>query len=39
MMTLMVPDLLDPTDEMHSLCHSIQESLHHVRDMIEAAAR
>lgn len=39
MMTIMVPDLLDPTDEMHVLVHSVQESLHHVRELIEAAAR
>jgi HAD superfamily hydrolase (TIGR01509 family) len=37
MMTVMVPDLLAPTDEMHSLCLAIAQSLHHVREMIEAA--
>lgn len=39
MMTIMVPDLLEPTEEMHGLVHSVQESLHHVRELIEAAAR
>ena len=38
MMTIMVPDLLSPTDEMHEKCHAIAESLHHVRDMIDAEA-
>jgi HAD superfamily hydrolase (TIGR01509 family) len=37
MMTVMVPDLLAPTDEMREKCHAIVESLHHVREMIEAA--
>jgi HAD superfamily hydrolase (TIGR01509 family) len=35
MMTVMVPDLLAPTDEMREKCHAIVESLHHVRDMID----
>jgi HAD superfamily hydrolase (TIGR01509 family) len=34
MMTVMVPDLLAPTDEMREKTHAIAESLHHVRDMI-----
>jgi beta-phosphoglucomutase-like phosphatase (HAD superfamily) len=38
MMTVMVPDLLEPTDEMRAKCHAIAESLHHVREMIEAGA-
>ena len=38
MMTVMVPDLLDPTDEMHDKCHAIAVSLHHVRDMIGVPA-
>ncbi|HEX3920480.1 MAG TPA: HAD family phosphatase [Caulobacteraceae bacterium] len=38
MMTVMVPDLLAPTDEMREKTHAIVESLHHVRDMIDAAA-
>ncbi|HEY1753119.1 MAG TPA: HAD family phosphatase [Caulobacteraceae bacterium] len=36
MMTVMVPDLLEPTDEMREKCLAIAESLHHVRDWIEA---
>jgi HAD superfamily hydrolase (TIGR01509 family) len=39
MMTVMVPDLLEPTDEMREKCLAIAESLHHVRDWIDAAAR
>ncbi|HZZ87204.1 MAG TPA: HAD family hydrolase, partial [Caulobacteraceae bacterium] len=38
MMTIMVPDLLSPTDEMREKCHAIAESLHHVREMIDAEA-
>jgi HAD superfamily hydrolase (TIGR01509 family) len=38
MMTVMVPDLLEATDEMREKCHAIAESLHHVRDMIDARA-
>ena len=38
MMTVMVPDLLAPTDEMREKCHAIVVSLHHVRDMIEQGA-
>ncbi len=38
MMTVMVPDLLDPTDEMHGLCIAIAQSLHHVRALIAAHA-
>ena len=37
MMTVMVPDLLEPTDEMRGKCHAIAQSLHHVREMIEGA--
>jgi HAD superfamily hydrolase (TIGR01509 family) len=37
MMTVMVPDLLEPTDEMREKCHAIVETLCHVREMIEAA--
>ncbi len=36
MMTVMVPDLLHPTDEMKSLCVSIAESLHTVEAMVRA---
>ena len=35
MMTIMVPDLLDPTDEMHGLCVRIARDLHEVRDLLE----
>ena len=38
MMTVMVPDLLEATDEMRAKCLAIAESLHHVRDMIERSA-
>jgi HAD superfamily hydrolase (TIGR01509 family) len=31
MMTVMVPDLLDPTEEMHALCVEIARDLHEVR--------
>jgi HAD superfamily hydrolase (TIGR01509 family) len=31
MITVMVPDLLDATDEMRELCHAIPNSLHDVR--------
>jgi beta-phosphoglucomutase-like phosphatase (HAD superfamily) len=36
MMTVMVPDLLDPTEEMHDLCLHIAESLHAVRALLDA---
>ena len=36
MMTIMVPDLLDPTEEMRSLCVRIADSLHEVREMLTA---
>jgi HAD superfamily hydrolase (TIGR01509 family) len=39
MMTIMVPDLLDPTEEMHSLCVRIARDLHEVRELLEAQAR
>jgi HAD superfamily hydrolase (TIGR01509 family) len=38
MMTVMVPDLLAPTDEMRAKCLAIAESLHHVLDLVEAHA-
>jgi beta-phosphoglucomutase-like phosphatase (HAD superfamily) len=31
MAAIMVPDLLEPTDEMHGLCLAILETLHDVR--------
>jgi HAD superfamily hydrolase (TIGR01509 family) len=38
MMTVMVPDLLEPTDEMHDKCVAIAESLHHVLELLDAHA-
>ena len=35
MMTIMVPDLLDPTEEMHGLCVRIARDLHEVRALVE----
>jgi HAD superfamily hydrolase (TIGR01509 family) len=35
MMTVMVPDLLEPTGEMHEKCVTIAESLHRVLELIE----
>jgi HAD superfamily hydrolase (TIGR01509 family) len=37
MMTIMVPDLLTATDEMHGLCVRIADSLHEVRALLDAA--
>ncbi len=37
MMTVMVPDLLEPTEEMRTLCVRIAESLHDVRELITMA--
>jgi HAD superfamily hydrolase (TIGR01509 family) len=39
MMTVMVPDLLEPTDEIRSLCAGVQPDLSAVSDLIAAAAR
>jgi len=39
MMTVMVPDLLEPTDEMHDKCVLIAESLHRVLELVDAADR
>jgi HAD superfamily hydrolase (TIGR01509 family) len=36
MMTIMVPDLLEPTDEMHAKCVKIVQTLHEVRDLLFA---
>ena len=36
MMTVMVPDMLDPTEEMHSLCIRIARDLHEVRELLAA---
>ncbi len=37
MMTIMVPDLLEPTDEIRGLCTAVVPSLHEVRGLILAA--
>ena len=34
MMTIMVPDMLDPTEEMQSLCVRIATDLHEVRELL-----
>jgi beta-phosphoglucomutase-like phosphatase (HAD superfamily) len=36
MMTIMVPDMLDPTQEMETLCVRIARDLHEVRGLLEA---
>ena len=38
MMTIMVPDMLDATEEMHGLCIRIAHDLHEVRALLEAQA-
>jgi len=38
MMTIMVPDLLHPTEEMHGLCLRIARDLHEVRELLLPAA-
>lgn len=38
MMTIMVPDLLDPTQEMHDLCVRIAADLHEVRELLASRA-
>ncbi len=38
MMTVMVPDLLGPTDEMHERCVTIAPDLHHVRELLLGSA-
>jgi HAD superfamily hydrolase (TIGR01509 family) len=38
MMTVMVPDLLEPTEEMHALCVRIVQTLHEVPALIAAAS-
>ena len=37
MMTVMVPDMLDPTEEMHTLCVRIARDLHEVRGWLRPA--
>ena len=36
MMTVMVPDILDPNEEMHDKCIHVAESLHAVLDLLKA---
>jgi hypothetical protein len=38
MMTIMVPDLLEPTDEIRELCTFVLDDLHAVRRLVLAAA-
>jgi HAD superfamily hydrolase (TIGR01509 family) len=38
MMTVMVPDMLDPTEEMRTLCVRVAHDLHEVRELLEAQA-
>jgi HAD superfamily hydrolase (TIGR01509 family) len=38
MMTIMVPDILDPNEEMHDKCVHVAASLHVVMDLLKAAA-
>lgn len=38
MMTIMVPDMLAPTEEMHALCVRIARDLHEVRELLAAQA-
>jgi beta-phosphoglucomutase-like phosphatase (HAD superfamily) len=37
MMTVMVPDLLEPTDEIRSLCAYVVADLHAVRSLVSGA--
>ncbi len=39
MMTIMVPDLLDATEEMRGLCVVVASTLHDVREMLAGAVR
>jgi HAD superfamily hydrolase (TIGR01509 family) len=39
MMTVMVPDLLEPTDEIRTLCTSVARDLHEVLSLILASVR
>jgi HAD superfamily hydrolase (TIGR01509 family) len=36
MMTIMVPDMLDPTEEMRTLCVRVARDLHEVRELLAA---
>lgn len=39
MMTIMVPDMLEPNDEMRGLCVRIAQDLHEVRDLLSVMVR
>jgi len=39
MLTVMVPDLLEATEEMRSLCHAVAGDLHEVRAMLPRSSR
>ena len=39
MMTIMVPDLVAPTDEIRGLCHSVVDSLHEVAALLTASLK
>jgi len=39
MMTVMVPDLLEATEEMQALCVAVADTLHDVRDWVAAGAQ
>lgn len=39
MMTIMVPDMLEPNDEMRGLCVRIAQDLHEVRDLLAVMVR
>lgn len=39
MMTIMVPDLIQPTDEIRGLCLRIAKDLHEVRELLEAVGQ
>jgi hypothetical protein len=38
MMTVMVPDLLEPTPDLRALCIAVARDLHEVRDLVIACA-
>jgi HAD superfamily hydrolase (TIGR01509 family) len=39
MMTVMVPDLLEPTEEIRALCAGVADDLHQVRDLVLASVQ
>jgi beta-phosphoglucomutase-like phosphatase (HAD superfamily) len=38
MMTIMVPDLIQPTDEIRKLCLTVVQDLHEVRELLTTSA-